>query len=172
MKKKKLLIILPEIYGRNKFIEDEILYYESRGFLVFCPDFYEALGYEEDGAYELFMEKVGLNGSWLRVLIEAVRGKYDKVFLLGYSVGGTLAWRQARGTDGIISIYGSRIRDYLDERPQVPSLLILSRDEKFELEGAHVFDAAHGFMDSHGPNYNSELAKKARFLIDEFLDRR
>lgn len=172
MKKKKLLIILPEIYGRNKFIEDEISYYESRGFMVVCPDYYDAFDYEDEAeAYNLFMEKLGFSGGWLRVMISVLSQGYENVFVLGYSVGATLAWRQARGTKGIISVYGSRIRDYLDEKPEVPSLIILSKDEEFELEGAYYYDAGHGFMDSYGPSYDSKLAKEARALIDEFLDR-
>ena len=46
-----------------------------------------------------------------------------------------------------------------------------SQDKNFDLEGAYHFDAAHGFMDSYGPNYDSKMAREARKLIDEFLDR-
>lgn len=175
----KAILLLHEIYGINDFIKEEVNFYASKGFTLFCPNLIkrEAFPYfEEDKAYNYFMEEVGLApGKSLKREIEDFKKVFEKLILIGYSVGGTLAWQLAleNEVDGFICIYGSRIRDYLKEAPSTEGLLIFSKNEAFagEMDKAHIFDAGHGFMDRYNKNYDKKAFVKARKLIDEYLGR-
>jgi len=63
---KKAVIILHEIYGINRFIKDVCSEYHILGF-------------------DLYKE--------VEQLVEKAKFTYDKVFIIGFSVGATIAWR-------------------------------------------------------------------------------
>ena len=86
-------------------------------------------------------------------------------FLLGFSVGATVAWlcsELENGVDGVICYYGSRIRGYQNIMPKCPSLLLFAQEEKLfnaselvnilnkkEFVSAHVIKGKHGFSDPY-----------------------
>ena len=120
----KAIILLHEIYGVNRFMDAQRQKYEKLGLAVFCPDFYNGrvFGYDEtENAYPYFYEQVGLD-SYCRVWkqVDALRTQYEKVYLLGFSVGATLAWRCSKNPNcaGAIACYGSRIRNFPESRNQ------------------------------------------------------
>lgn len=184
---KSALIILHEIYGINKFIEQVCLDYHWLGYDVFCPDMLlrEPFSYEDVlTAYSFFMEQAGF-GFYKKVedMIVELKQKYEKVFLLGFSVGATIAWRcsENRSCDGIICCYGSRIRDYLSLQPECPVLLLFAKQDSFDVENvievlqgkpmAQVYKlgASHGFMDSYSQNFDGESSVIAKAYINDFI---
>lgn len=183
----KAIIILHEIYGINQFIKDQCQNYDRKGFDVYCPDLLgrPAFSYDEsEKAYAYYMNTVGFD-RYVEIADESARLKkyYDKVFLLGFSVGATLAWRCSplAECDGIVACCGSRIRDYLDLQPSHPTHLLFAKTDTIDaaatarqLEGRpnvtiELFDAAHGFQDPYSKDYDETSAKNAQSSISSFI---
>ncbi|MEG0176976.1 dienelactone hydrolase family protein [Anaerorhabdus sp.] len=177
--KKDAVILLHEIYGVNEFIEKKKRELELLGFDVYVPNLLErpAFSYEQkEVAYDFFMNRVGFDkDKQVLYLTTKLKRHYNKVIVIGFSVGATIAYKCSESdlVDGVICCYGSRIRDYADINPQCPTLVILSNDdtevilnqikEKSNIE-ILLFDSKHGFIDEYSTAYNeidSNLAMKA-----------
>ena len=115
--------------------------------------------------------------------VKQLKWKYEKVVVVGFSVGATLAWRCCKSTwcDGIVCCYGSRIRDYSNLNPVCPMLLIFAKEDSFDVDSLitrlkgkpHLeisqFDAKHGFMDSFSQNFNIQESDCAERMILDYL---
>ncbi len=181
------MIVLHEIYGKNRFIDEVCNEFRNRGFHVICPDMLQTppFSYEDtESAYQRFQENGGFAfKKQLENIIEQAKMQYSKVFLVGFSVGATIAWRccENPGCDGIFGFYGSRIRDYLELQPQCPVFLLFAHQDSFDVDAVvqqlsekdntqlMVLEAAHGFIDPYGKTFDPEEAKKAKKLFDERL---
>ena len=110
---KSAVIVLHEIYGINRFIQDVCFEYHMQELDVFCPDMLKRtpfLYFEASDAYKYFINEVGFGYyKKLEPLIERLKLKYDKVFMIGFSAGATIAWQCCENSncDGIICCYGS-----------------------------------------------------------------
>jgi dienelactone hydrolase len=176
------IIVLHEIYGVNQHMQYICKLLSEYDFDVFCPNLLKqemAFDYsEEEKAYRNFMEDVGFEDTLVKIksLLLGIREKYKNVYLIGFSVGATVAWlcSEEKLVDGIIGYYGSRIRNYMELSPQCPTLLIFPDEEKsFKvnelvavLDGkqnveVHQFSGQHGFSDPFSSKYNEQSAKKA-----------
>jgi dienelactone hydrolase len=120
-----------------------------------------------------------------KLAVEA-KGKYKHIFLLGYSIGATIAWlcsNENNMCDGVIGYYGSRIRDYIEVAPKCPVLLIFPTQEKsFDVKSfvgsfkktnvdIHILDGQHGFADTSSQNYCEHSFQKANELVHRFLQK-
>lgn len=189
-KKREAIIILHEIYGVNDFIKGQCQKYRDLGFEVICPDLLErpSFRYEESKeAYDFFTTHVGFDVYQdVCRLIVGLKKMYNKVFILGFSVGATIAWRCCENPlcSGVVACYGSRIRDYTDLNPVCPTLLLFAKEDSFDVgavmeslqgkQGLFSFsmDAGHGFMDPYSKQFNDAQAQLAEeftlcFLEDE-----
>lgn len=177
-----VIIVLHEIYGVNCHIRqvcNQIAHYEMDSI---APNLLRDRGpfnYDQEAlAYDFFMKSVGFENAFKQVteVLRKARTNYKKVYVLGYSVGATLAWRcSATGMcDAIVGFYGSRIRDSLEIMPACPVLLFFPTQEKaFAVDGliaqlsnyetvqVKKIVGQHGFADPFSPNYNKEAARKA-----------
>ena len=178
------IVVLHEIYGINSFIEDVCQKYYKYGYDVFCP---ELLGEKRvfpyskvQEAYDFFINNVGFDiYKKVEKLINDLKSEYKYVFVAGYSVGATIAWRCSEDSfcDGIICCYGSRIRDYMDVIPKCPTLLVFAKHDSFDVDSIscqlsrkqniqiEILDANHGFIDRYSNNY-SDIQTKV-FTIKE-----
>jgi len=184
------IIVLHEIYGINEHISGVCNAYFSKGYDVYCPN---SLGIDkpflysqQEEAYAYFKQSIGFKRcDQVNALIQQIRPFYRKIILLGFSIGATMAWicGESGLCDGIISYYGSRIRDYLRITPKCPTLLLFASQEKsfdsqnivsaFENKKQITFSilsGAHGFCDPFSLNFHQESAKKAEDLAQIFLD--
>ena len=186
-KNKSAMIILHEIYGINDFIRDTCAGYHAKGFDIYCPDMLSKnrFAYHEmERAYAFFNSEVGFDYySQIEALLEALRPAYDKLYVMGFSVGATLAWRccTSKLCDGIICCYGSRIRDYMNLSPTCSVLLLFALEDSFSVNEVAtslqkkaktklcVFQAKHGFLDSYSQHYNEEQMRAAKEQINIFL---
>ncbi len=115
-----------------------------------------------------------------------LRPRYTRLFLLGSSVGATLAWlcENSGLYDGVVCCYGSRIRDYAHPPPACPTLAIFARHEKsFPPEAVEsalsgipglqveTADAGHGFCDKYSDHFDLEAAPYAEKCIKGFLEK-
>jgi dienelactone hydrolase len=183
------MIILHEIYGANRFIEETCSAYHEQGFDLFCPDMLrgESFAYSEaPEAYRNFMNGVGFDYyKDVERLAARLRRTYPSVFILGFSVGATIAWRCCEDSkcNGIVCCYGSRIRDYLQVRPSCPVLLLFAAHDSFDVDRVilqlqkksevetHKMAAGHGFMDPYSPYSDPEQAQLSKSYIADFLQR-
>lgn len=181
------VIILHEIYGVNQFIEDICSEYNTQGFDVFCPNMIHRgfFAYSEaPEAYKFFTKNVGFDYfKNIQLLASQLKLIYEKIFIIGFSVGATIAWRccESDTCDGIICCYGSRIRDYVSIQPSCPTLLLFAEEDKFHVSNlikqlvekpnveVYKLKAGHGFMDQHSNYFNREQAQKAKEYIRKFM---
>lgn len=186
-KKKKAMIVLHEIYGVNQFIKEQCRKYTEAGYDVFCPDLlgrHPFLYDEAEVAYEFFVKNVGFQVyEKINSLIIQLNETYDDVFLLGFSVGATIAWRCCENSlySGVVACYGSRIRDYTDLCPSCPTLLLFAKEDSFNVSETidklketpnlllEEMDSKHGFMDCYSANYNHQVSVLADDIITNFL---
>lgn len=187
---KRKIFILHEIYGVNDFIKMQAEAYSNANTTVECISLYSdnrIFPYEqEQEAYEYFINEVGFDAPLekiTKIILEA-RTHYDEVLLIGFSVGATLAWRLSTlPLQGVVCVYGSRIRQYLDVIPSCPTLVILPSHEKsfnvHELkETFNLFPSVHtrqylgqhGFMDIHNSNYCYGSYSQTQDEISQFLE--
>lgn len=183
-----MIILLHEIYGLN----DHINYYKeilmSEGYDVLTPNLLnrEPFSYaEEQEAYMYFRNAIGMEDAVLQLksIIEPYRSQYQRVFIIGFSVGATIAWLCSRlRVDGVIGFYGSRIRDYTDMIPSSNTLLIFASNEiSFDVTRlqkrlrtlpqtqVHVVEGEHGFMNPFHSNYLEHETMKCTEMMLRFL---
>lgn len=184
-----LIILIHEIYGINPFILDTANRFALYGYDVVCPNLCgleQPFDYsEQEAAYRVFFQKTGFNKG-VTIVIDLAKQQqrtYNRIFLIGFSVGATTAWLCSESSlfSGVICCYGSRIIDYTDISPSCPALLLFPSHEKsFNVRGfvssfkkpgveVHTLEGNHGFADSYSSEYNKSSAQKTFALIDDFL---
>ena len=201
-----LIVVLHEIYGINDHIAGVCKGLTDVGYDVICPDLLDdkpAFDYDrEEDAYLYFMNFVGLDLSMKRItfLLRQEENAYRQIFLLGYSVGATIAWLCSgdptkdsclsqycscfKNLSGVIGFYGSRIREYPSLTPRCPVLLLFPEKEtsfdpydlceelsKKETVEVHILEGNHGFADPYAPKYNEASARQADRITKEFIER-
>ncbi|MEG9294921.1 dienelactone hydrolase family protein [Mangrovibacillus sp. Mu-81] len=190
-KSDSLVIIVHEIHGVNQHMRYISHLINNLGVDVICPNLYPSgvsLGDSEEGDYNSFFKHVGFQkaGSQIKELIEDSRGKYENIYLLGFSVGATAAWlcSDHKDVSGVLCFYGSRIRDYVQVNPTSRTLLFFSNQEKsFDVNplitalekkenkyiDIHLFDAKHGYANPYSKEYCQEAFDASFALLKEVL---
>ena len=185
------VVVLHEIYGLNQHIEEFCLQLSKQQFDVFAPNLLQsekAFAYEEeDLAYNNFFTFITFERALKQVtsFLQVIRSKYTRIFVIGFSVGATVAWlcsKEADLCDGVIGFYGSRIRDYLVMEPKCPVLLFVPAEEiSFEVNdfthsitnksnvSVIQLNGLHGFADPFSPDYNKQSSDEAYKQLIHFL---
>ncbi|MPN09619.1 hypothetical protein SDC9_156910 [bioreactor metagenome] len=154
---------------------------------MFCPDIIQRerfLYSEKTEAYQHFIKNNGFEYyKEIEDLIAKLKLIYDKVFIVGFSVGATIAWRccEHPKCDGIVCCYGSRILDYIELQPSCPVLLLFAEQDSFDVEKVsehlagktnidlHILHASHGFMDHYSDCFNKEQSQISKTCIRQFI---
>ncbi len=143
------LVLAQEIFGVNKTMRDVADYYAEEGYVVLVPDLFwrqqpgVELGYTEAdwqrafGFYQGFNEAKGMED--IQTAITALRARPEvtggKVGVLGFCLGGKLAYLAACRTDADVAVgyYGVGIDAALDEADKIkrPLLLHIAELDKF-----------------------------------------
>lgn len=186
------IIVLHEIYGINQHMEMVCRKFSKAGYDIICPNLIDkehSFSYEAaEEAYQHFMKNIGFDVALNQVKQAAIEAKqeYQNVYIVGYSIGATIAWLCSNDDnvcDGIIGYYGSRIRDYTYIKPKCPVLLIFADQEKsFNVKETadslkrenielHILSGKHGFYDPYSCSYCSSSAEEAEMLINNFLEK-
>lgn len=174
-----IIIVLHEIYGINKHITNVCKKLSKYKYDIIAPDLLNTkimFNYDqEEIAYNYFMNNIGFENAMKQIkqILYSARPHYTKVYVLGYSIGATLAWlcSQTKLCDLVVGFYGSRIRDNLAVVPECPTLLFFPTDEKsFDVDDliiklsevnnltAKKICGKHGFADQFSKNYNKKSA--------------
>jgi len=182
------VIVVHEIYGLNRHMKDICRSLGEQGVDVFCPDLLgrPAFDYvEEHEAYRFFMNNVGFLNAKHNVeeVIDDVRAAYEKVVIVGFSVGATVAWlcSEDERVDGVVGYYGSRIRQFSELKPSCPVLLVFPRNEPsfdvaellLSLQKRNVsylqLEGEHGFSDPYSDRFDEMSAQEAFREMSRFI---
>lgn len=184
-----LILVIHEIYGINQHIKSFCELLSKQGFDVTCPHLLEReIPFEyshEEAAYRHFMEHAGFDRAAQKIkdLLLDVKDEYEKIYIIGFSIGATVAWlcSEEDCVDGIVGYYGSRIRDYLELTPQCPIMLFFPQEEQsFNVDElllalekkkikVHKFTGKHGFSDPYSSRYDAESEQEAFSKAMDFL---
>ena len=184
----RVTVLLHEIYGVNKHINHFANELSKEGMDVICPDLLSGnvFSYDQQSeAYDYFMTEVGFDRAAAEVkeIIQSLQERYKEVYLVGFSIGATIAWlcSEQEGISGIIGYSGTRIRDYLDITPKCRTLLLFARYEasldvelimpaliRNQVEVVRIA-GSHGFADQYAPTYTMHSSNRAYALVTEFF---
>lgn len=185
----KLMIVVHEIYGINQHMKDVCATLSQWGFNVICPNLLEKetpFDYSsEEDAYQHFMKHIGLlNGAnTIKSVLREVKDRYKEIFIVGFSVGATVAWvcSEEEGINGVVCYYGSRIRNHLEIEPICPTMLFFPETEKsFDVDeliasiektnpNIHKLKGKHGFTDPYNSNYHVQSTQETFHMTMNFL---
>lgn len=188
-----VIIVVHEIYGINAHISGVCDRLAEAKYEVLCPNLLgsrqKPFQYNEEAlAYRHFMTEVGFATALeqIEALACSVQGRYRYCFIVGYSIGATIAWLCSGKADlfsGVVGVYGSRIRDYTAVEPKCPVLLCFPRtEESFDvsellraLSGKRNLkllkaDAVHGFADPCSEKYCAVASEAVWQETLKFID--
>ncbi|MCI0765926.1 dienelactone hydrolase family protein [Bacillus sp. TL12] len=183
----KCVILLHEIYGINQHIRYYADYFFQNGYDVYIPNLLGKdvpYSYEnEEVAYHNFNQNIGFDAvlQQIKKLIRDVEQSYNKIQIVGFSIGATVGWlcSDEPSIQKVIGFYGSRIRQYIEIEPKAEVVLLYGDKEKsFEPkelkkvleQKSNVFieivEAEHGFADPFSSKYQEEITKH---IIERYL---
>ncbi len=190
------VIILQEIFGVNSHIRSVTDDFSREGFVAIAPALFDRaepgmeLGYDPASMQRgmAIARSIGLETA-LKDVAAALKHacsitKYQKVGIVGYCFGGTLAWLAATRLNPSVAVsyYGGGIADHAGEQPHCPVMLHFGNQdahigpEKIErIRTAHpdipiyLYDAGHGFNCDQRKDYNASSAALARERTLKFL---
>lgn len=189
------LVVIQEIFGVNAHIRSVADGYAKDGFLVVAPALFDRiqhgveLGYEGEDLQtamslipKLQMENAVAD---IQAAIEYAASAAEKnVGVIGYCLGGTLAWLAATRLrpSAVVGYYAGRIGNYASEKPSCPVMLHFGKkdthipaEEVQKVQAAHPeveiywYDAGHAFNCEPRANYNAAAAQEARGRSVAFL---
>jgi carboxymethylenebutenolidase len=189
------LVVIQEAFGVNRHIRSVADEYRADGFLSIAPALYDRfergieLGYEGDDREKgiALARQINPDDSVLDVAaaLEYLRKQTSrKIGVIGYCLGGSLAWLAATRLDpaAAVGYYGGLVTKYVAEKPRCPVMLHFGTRDKHikkedidQVQTAHPevkifwYDADHGFNCNDRASYNAEAAKQARARSLEFL---
>lgn len=184
------LVLLQEIFGVNAHIREVARRWAGFGYDVAAPSLFDPverdfeIGYTREEAARAYpiIEKLTWEGALREVqaTIDFLRAENDRVHVMGYCYGGSLAFLAAtrlHGLDKAVSYYGRKIAVSPDDRAEkahVPVVFHFGRHdahipmedvEKLRAAQApapvYVYDAGHGFNCSHRADYDEASARLA-----------
>jgi carboxymethylenebutenolidase len=188
------LVVVQEIFGVNAHIRSVADTYARDGFLAVAPALFDRfepnveLAYEGDDMMKArsFIPKLNMDDSVADVAaaVDFCAASGKKVGVIGYCLGGTLAWLAACRLPiaAAVGYYGGRIYQYAAENPLAPVMLHYGRrdthipiEEIEQVKSAHpeveihLYDAGHGFNCDARASYDPASAQQARTRSLAFL---
>lgn len=189
------LVVVQEAFGVNSHIRSVADGYAKDGFLAVAPALFDRvergveLGYTGDeGQKGIALARQGNPADWVKDVAAALdyarheTGK--KVGIIGYCLGGTVAWLAATRLDPAVAVgyYGGYIAKFAAEKPKAPVMLHFGKLDKHipkedidKVQALHPdvrvfwYDADHGFNCNDRASYSPEASKLARERSLEFL---
>jgi len=180
------LVVIQEIFGVNHHIRSVCDRFAALGYASVAPAVFDRMSPNFESGYSpaevenarTFVPKI----DWAAMMsdtvaaIDAVKGS-GKVGIVGYCMGGSVAFLAACNLDGLscaIGYYGGAIARNADKKPKVPTLLHFGdqdhsipmsdveivKQKRSDVE-IHVYQAGHGFSCDERGSYNEAAHKEA-----------
>ncbi len=180
------LVVIQEIFGVNAHIRAVCDRFTRAGFTTLAPALFDRvtpgtdLGYEADDVQKglAIRNQIELDQALqdIKAAGDYLKGE-DTVSVVGYCWGGTLAYLTACRLSGFskaVGYYGGMIAKYMDEQPQIPTLLHFGgQDTSIPLQDVdaimtarreteiHLYQAGHGFNCDLRADYDAPSARLA-----------
>ena len=180
------IVVLQEIFGVNAHIRKVCERFANEGYVAAAPAIFDRLspGFERDYGPEDVQAGIGMMKEFdreavmldIEAAIEVLKA-YGKVGIVGYCLGGSLAYRAAISRDDLAAAscyYGGMVSDMADMAPKCPTIVHFGETdhsipmEKVEIVKAkrpelpvYVYPAGHGFSCDARSAYEPESAKLA-----------
>lgn len=185
-KVKGAIVVLQEIFGVNAHIRSVCERYAAEGYVAAAPAIFDRQSpdYERGYAPEDVQAGIAMMQNFDRdavmldigAAVEAVK-QYGKVGVVGYCLGGSLAYRAAISRDDLAAAscyYGGMVSDMADIAPKCPTIVHFGEtDQSIPLEKAeivkqkrpevpvYIYPAGHGFSCDARSAYEPVSAKLA-----------
>ncbi|THD47176.1 MAG: dienelactone hydrolase family protein [Bradyrhizobium sp.] len=150
------LVVVQEIFGVNAHIRWVADGFAADGYLAIAPAIFDRGEPGFDAEYNpesmargsALSQAIGRDAMLLDVAAAAKAAKAGgKVGVVGYCLGGTLAWMAAanlEGVDAAVGYYGGGIIGLNALKPRVPTMLHFGeKDAHIPLDGVRAISAAH-----------------------------
>ena len=187
------LVVLQEIFGLTDQMKSVVRSYARDGYDTIFPCYYDRVAPDtvvpfsdpdrgRELAYGLPLDKVILDTD---AAVRCVDGPHG-VSVLGFCWGGGVIVRAAAELNlrGAIAFYGTRLQNYLEQRPKCPLLfhfgdkdpntppdLIRKVEQTFRSAEIHHYEAGHAFANDARPSYVAAASDAARERTLAFLAR-
>ena len=193
------VIVVQEIVGLDEHMRRDVDRWASLGYEAIAPSLYDRrepgfiAGHDPEGLKAGIAHAMGTPADQALGDIAACRDflktRGEKVCVVGYCYGGSLAWLSAGKLEGIAassSYYGSLVKANAELTPLCPVIVHLGRtdpgipaDEVAQAIAEHHPDvpvyiyegAGHGFNNQSPERYNAEAAELARHRTLELFDK-
>jgi carboxymethylenebutenolidase len=191
------LVIVQEIFGVNAHIRRVCDGFAGDGYVALAPALFDRVepgyetGYGQDDVERgrNVRQKLGwdLMVQDARAAVDALKKGGLKVGVVGYCMGGSMAWLSATrilGVAAAVGYYGGAVAEFADETPRCPVLLhfgesdtTIPREQWDKIREAqptvpmHIYPAGHGFNCDARGSYHEPSARLARERTLEFLRR-
>jgi carboxymethylenebutenolidase len=190
------IVLIQEIFGVNSHIRSVADDYAGQGFHVIAPALFDRvqpdleLDYNPDDAKKGMqaIQQIGLEAALKDVEASIaharLRWAHLKVGVLGFCLGGSLAWLSATQLNPAAAVcyYGGQIAKNAAETPRCPVMMHfgvkdphIGPEDIEKIRQAHpeiplfVYDAGHGFNCDHRKDFEPVSASLARQRTLEFL---
>ena len=195
-KPKAGIVVIQEIFGVNHHIKNVTDGFAADGYVALAPAIFDRAepgfetGYQpadiERGRAVRGKIDIGDMVKDVRAAVGALKAEGLKVGVVGYCLGGTLAWLAATRIDGLscaVSYYGGGVAETASEKPRCPVVFHFGEtdqsippDHHAKIRAAHptlpmhIYPAAgHGFSCDERGSFHAPSATLARTRTLEFL---
>lgn len=193
------VIVIQEIFGIDRHVRADVERWAKMGYEAVAPALFDRRQRDFHAEHDDAGIQAGIAHARATPLDQALgdiaaarnflKTRGEKVCVVGYCYGGSLAWLTATRLDGIAaaaSYYGSLVKQFAGETPKCPVIVHLGRTDPGipadEVEQAvktanpqvpvHIYEGAgHGFNNQSPERYNAEAADLARHRTLDLFDR-
>ena len=189
------LVVIQEIFGVNKHIKRVTDGFAADGYTSISPAIFDRVEKNYDTGYspedvdrgratrgKCDLDQLVMD---VRAAVKALKAEGLKVSVVGYCLGGTMAWLAATRIDGLVAsvpYYGGGVAAAANEKPKCPVLLHFGEtdasippDHWETVKKAHpdipqhIYPAGHGFNCDERGSWHEPSAKLARQRTLEFF---
>jgi carboxymethylenebutenolidase len=193
------VIVIQEIFGLDEHVRADVTRWAKMGYEAIAPSMYDRrepgflaehddAGIKAGVAHAMGTPREQAMGD-IAACVAFLRTRGEKVCIVGYCYGGSLAWLAASRVEGLAaasSYYGSLVQANAGQTLRCPAIIHLGRtdhgipaDEVAKAVGEHHPDtpvyiyegAGHGFNNESPERYNAEAADLARHRTLELFDK-
>jgi carboxymethylenebutenolidase len=190
------LVVIQEIFGVNKHIREVCDGFAADGYVALAPALFDRVepnfqtGYEQDDIVRgrEMRGKIGWDAMIMdtRAAVKALAAGGGKTGIVGYCMGGSMAWLAATRIDGLsaaVGYYGGAVAEFATERPKCPVMLHFGETDasipkehwdkiKAAQPNVPMFiypGAGHGFSCDHRASFHQASHTLARQRTIDFL---
>jgi len=191
------LVVVQEIFGVTSHIKKVCDGFAADGYVALAPALFDrvepgyATGYTQEDVERgrNVRQKLGWDPMVMdmRAAVAELKKTGQKVGVVGYCMGGSVAWLAATRIPGVsaaVGYYGGAVAEFANEPPRCPVLLhfgetdaSIPREHWDKVREAqptvpmHIYPAGHGFNCEARASYHEPSARLARERTIEFLRR-